>query len=116
MTCNAEVLAPIYTGKDNRVSLILFGNGRVLTPLASVTQVIVEIGGLTIDSTIVGQAVIWWYESVPYRGEEIDVLRLKLGNLGIPAGTYDNVEITIFDAIYTNGLQIENNIIFTVMD
>ncbi len=116
MSCNAEVLAPIYTGNDNRVSLILFGNGRVLTSLASITQVIVEIAGLTFDSTVVGQTVIWWFESVEYRGEEIDVLRLKLGNLGIPAGTYEDVEITIFDAIYTNGLKIENNIIFTVLD
>ena len=116
MGCNAEVLAPIYTGRDNRISLILFGNGRVLVDLASLTRVLVEVGTQVIDSLIVGQTVIWWYESVPYRGEDVNVLRLKLGNEGLVAGTYEDVKITVFDAVYTNGLIVENEIVFTVID
>ena len=116
MPCTASVLASIYTGRDNRISLVLFGNGAVITNLAGVTRAVIEIGGQTIDSDVVGQTVIWWYESVPYRGEDIDVLRFKLGGQGIPAGTYDDVEITVFDSVYANGLQVENDIKITVID
>lgn len=116
MTCTNVIAAPVYSGRDNVISLILEADGVVLDSLAAVTRVTVDMdGGVTVlDSDIVGSSVIWWTDSTTYRGDTVDLLRLQLGDQGITAGTYDDVAIVVYDSTYTNGLQVENDIRITV--
>ena len=116
MICTPLVVGSVYNGRDNRITLILFGNGEVITDLGAVSRVVMEIGGQTIDSDVVGQTVIWWFESVQYRGEQTNVLRFKLGEQGIPSGVYDDVKIAIYNPVYANGLMVENSVKITVYD
>ena len=116
MTCFNVIAAPVYSGRDNIISLLIKADGDILADLSGVTRVTVDMdGGVTVlDSDIVGSSVIWWTDSTTYRGETVDLLRLQLGDQGITAGTYDDVAIIVYDSTYTNGLQVENDIRITV--
>lgn len=115
MTCVDTIKAPIYDGADNIISLVLIADGDVLADLSAVTRVVVDLdGSQIIDSDVVGGSVIWYNEQELYRGQLVDVLRLQLGDQGLIPGSYPDVAITVYDAIYTNGLRVENDILFTV--
>lgn len=114
MGCSAPIAAPIYTGRDNVIRLVLFQDGDVLADLSAVTRVTIDLGGTVIDSDIAGGSVIWWTDQEAYRGQNVDVLSLQLGDQGIAAGAYSDVVIVVYDAIYTNGLRLENDIKLTV--
>lgn len=118
MACFASVAAVIYNGTDNTISLVLIADGAVLADLSAVTRAVVDIDGTTIiDSDVVGSTVIWWTDSQLYRGQSVNVLRLRLGGQGIAAGAYPDVKITIYDGVnYLNGLRVENPLPWSVVD
>ena len=116
MSCSAPIAAAVYTGRDNVISLVLEADGERLADLSAVTRVTVDLdGGMTvIDSDVVGASVIWWTDQVSYRGALTDVLRLQLGDQSLAVGTYDDVEIILFDVTYPLGLRIETPVRITV--
>jgi len=116
MNCANPIAAPVYIGRDNVIRLVLIRDGDVLSDLSAVTRVTVDLDGGTtvIDSDLAGGSVIWWTDTTEYRGASVDVLSLQLGDQGIAAGVYDDVAIVLYDAVYTNGLRLENAVKFTV--
>jgi len=116
MACSNPIAAPVYIGRDNIIQLVLFRDGAVLDDLSGVTRVTVDLDGGTtvIDSDIAGGSVIWWTGTAQYHAQTVDVLSLQLGDQSIPAGTYTDVKLVLYDAVYTNGLQLENTIKLTV--
>ncbi len=117
MTCFTTIKAPVYTGSDNIIRLVLIADGDVLADLSAITRVVLDLDGGTtvIDTDVVGAGVIWWTDQDQYRGQTVDVLSLQLGDQGIAVGTYENVALTIYDAIYVNGLRVENDLVLTVV-
>jgi len=116
MGCPETIAAPIYSGRDNVLNLVLSADGVVLADLSGVTRAVVDLDGGTtvIDSDIAGGGVIWWTDTVSHRGATVDVLSLQLGDQGITAGTYSDVTVVIYDSTYPNGLQVENPITLTM--
>jgi hypothetical protein len=106
----------VYNGRDNTITLVLSNNGTVLTDLSALTRATVTIDSATIDSAVVGSGVIWWTDSITYRGATTDVLRLKLGGQSLTAGEYSDCAVVIYDASLTNGAQIESPLKLTVSD
>ena len=50
MVCTNVIAAPVYSGRDNVISLILEADGVVLDSLAAVTRVTVDMdGGVTVS-------------------------------------------------------------------
>lgn len=107
--------ARVYNGRDNTISLVLLADGVVLADLSAVTRVTVAIGGVDIDSAIAGSGVIWWTDQAEYDGQMVDVLRLKLGQQGIPEGVYNDTDIVVYDAVYVNGLNVQTPVEITVI-
>ena len=59
----------VYNGRDNIITLVLSNNGVVLTDLSGLTRATVKIDATTtIDSAVAGSGVIWWTDTVTYRG------------------------------------------------
>lgn len=119
--CAKAISASVYSGADNIIRLVLIADGDVLRDLSAVTRVTVTVtdeNGVEtlIDSDVVGGSVIWWTDQQDYRGSPTDVLSLQLGDQGLAAGSYPKTEIKIYDAIYTNGLMVENDLKLTVYD
>lgn len=115
MTCAQQILAPVYRGRNNLLRLVLSHDNAVLADLSAVTRVVVTLDADNIiDSDSVSSGVIWWTDTAQHRGQTVNVLTLQLGAQNIPAGVYDGVQITIYDATYTNGLRVENAIKLTV--
>lgn len=107
----------VYNGRDNIITLVLSNNGAVITDLSGLTRATVKIDATTtIDSAVAGSGVIWWTDSVSYRGTSTNVLRFKLGGQAITAGEYAGCEVVIYDATLTNGVQIESPLKLTVYD
>lgn len=109
-------MAPVYSDRDNVIRLVLIAGGDVLADLSAVTRVTLDLDGGTtvIDSASAGPGVIWWTDTSAYRGATVDVLSLQLGDQGIAPGAYGDTELVIYDAIYTNGLRLENTLSLTV--
>jgi len=116
MSCASRIAARVYLNRDNILQLVLFRDGDVLTDLSAVTRVTVDLDGGTtvVDSDIAGGSVIWWTDTTQYRGREVDILSLQLGDQGITAGVYEDVAVVIYDAVYTNGLRLETPLKLTV--
>jgi hypothetical protein len=113
MSCSPPIDAPVFTGRDNVITLVLHADGAPLSDLSAVTRVTVDFDGGTtvIDSDVVGGSVVWWTDQVMDRGALTDVLRLKLGGEGITEREYVGVRVVLFDgASYPNGLQVENRL------
>jgi len=107
----------VYNGRDNVIVLVLSNLGSVLTDLSGVSRVTVKLDeSTTIDSDVVGSSVIWWTDSVTYRGTTTDVVKLKLGGQSITAGEYSGCEVVIYDSNLTNGAQVESPLKLTVYD
>ena len=117
MGCDTAIAAPVYNGYDNELRLILFNAGQALADLSGLTRVTVSPGGAAavIDSDTAPGA-IRWSDQESYRGQAVDVLTLKLGGEGLPAGVYEGVELVIYDAVYINGLKLETPLKLTVFD
>lgn len=107
--CALPVTGQVFLGRDNPITLVLFGDGAVLSDLSGVTRVTVDFdGGATvIDSDTAPAGTIWWTDAKSWRGQTVDVLRLKLGAESIVAGDYADVVIVVYDATYPNGLRLE---------
>lgn len=115
MTCITPILAAVYTSRDNAIALAVeSAEGGLMTSLASITRVVVTIGATTIDSAVVGSSVIWWTETMAYRGATVGVIKLKLGGQGVAAGAYDDCSLVIYDSAHAGGLRVENPIKLTV--
>ena len=107
----------VYNGRDNIITLVLSNNGAVITDLTGLTRVTVKMDATTtIDSDVVGSSVIWWSDSVTYRGASTNVLRLALGGQSLTAGEYSGVEVVVYDATLTNGAQLQSPLKLTVYD
>jgi hypothetical protein len=114
--CTADaVRVPVFNQRDNAAALVLFGDGVVMGDLGHVSRVLLRLDDDTeIDSAQVDSGVISWAERGRYQGAEVDVLALRLGGLGLPAGTFDDVDVVVFDSAHPNGLQIETGVQLTV--
>lgn len=106
----------VYNGRDNIITLVLSNNGTVLTDLTGLTRATITIDGTTIDSDVAGSSVIWWSDSITYRGASTNVLRFKLGGQSLTAGEYAGCEVVIYDSNLTNGAQLESPLKLTVYD
>lgn len=115
MGCPESIRDKVFDGRDNVLRYVLYADGDALADLSGVTRVTIDPGGAAslIDSAVVGSGVIWWTDQAQHRGETVDVLSLKLGGQGVALGTYENVEIVVYDAVYTNGLEVETDIELT---
>ena len=118
MSARYPVIAEtVYNGRDNIITLVLSNNGSVITDLSGVTRVVVKIDdSTTVDSDVVGSSVIWWTDSLTYRGATTDVLRFKLGGQSLDAGEYQGVEVVFYDGNLTNGAQLQSGMTLTVVD
>ena len=115
---NYPVIAEaVYNGRDNNITLVLSNNGAVITDLTGLTRATVKLDdSTTIDSDIAGSSVIWWSDSVTYRGVSTNVLRLALGGQSLTAGEYSNCEVVVYDSVLTNGAQLQSPLKLTVYD
>lgn len=118
MSIRYPVIAePVYNGRDNPITLVLYNDESVITDLSGLTRVTVKIDDdTTIDSAVVGSTVIWWTDSITYRGVTTDVLRLLLGGQSLTAGEYAGVEVVIYDSNLTNGAELQSPLKLTVYD
>ena len=115
MPCLDAIAAPVYAGRDNVLTLVLYADGVLLADLSGVTRAVVDLdGGTTVIDSDSAPGAIWWTDTANHRGQSVDVLTLQLGNQGIAAGTYSGVEVILYDSTYPNGLQVENPITLTV--
>lgn len=106
----------VYNGRDNAIVAVLLNNDAPIADLSSVTRVTFTVGATTIDSDVVGSTVVWWTDSITYRGVSTNVIKLKLGGQSLTAGEYGGCELVIYDSVLTNGVQIENPFKVTVFD
>lgn len=114
---NFHVIAEnVYNGRDNTIDLVLINKGSVLTDLSGVTRATVKVDDSnTFDSAATGGgSILWWTDSMTYRGVSTDVLKIKLGAQSLATGEYTGCDVVVYDATNTNGLQVENPIKLTV--
>lgn len=105
----------VYNGRDNTIDLVLINKGSVLTDLSGVTRATITVGTDTFDSSATGgSSILWWTDSMTYRGTSTDVLKIKLGAQSLATGEYTGCDIVVYDATNTNGLQVENPFKITV--
>ena len=105
----------VYNGRDNTIDLVLINKGSVITDLSGVTRATVKIGIDTFDSSATGGgSILWWSDSMTYRGTSTDVLKLKLGAQSLTTGEYTGCDVVVYDSTNTNGLQVENPFKLTV--
>jgi len=109
MNCSSVQHLRIYRGLDNTEHLLVTdGNGDAVS-LAGVTKVQLEVGGEVFDSSVLGSGAIWWTDTETYRGETVDVVKLKLGNAAplanLTESDYANGELRLFDGANPNGYQ-----------
>lgn len=96
----------VYNGADNSIALALEGeDGAILASLAALTRATLQIGATVIDSAVAGSSVVWWTDQAVFRRQTVDVLKFRLGHQGLSAGTFENCELTTFDAININGVR-----------
>jgi N-methylhydantoinase A/oxoprolinase/acetone carboxylase beta subunit len=105
----------VYNGRDNTIDLVLINKGSVLTDLSGVTRATIKVGDTTMDSSATGGgSILWWSDSMTYRGTSTDVLKIKLGAQALTTGEYTGCDVVVYDATNTNGLQVENPFKITV--
>lgn len=98
----------IYLGKGNTIDWQLQADG-VAVDLASVTRMVAEVAGVTIDSADTGGNSqgnpFYWTSGVPSAGVANLFLTLgeKLAADSTAAGTY-RLRLTIYDPDHSNGL------------
>ena len=111
MGCSDAIAWSVYNGADNVTALAIeAAEGGYMTSLGGVTRVTLLVGATTVDSDVHGSAVVWWTDTMAYRGMTVPVIKFALGSVGLTAGTYSDCVLTIYDATYTNGLRISNPI------
>jgi len=105
----------VYNGRDNTIDLVLINKGSILTDLSGVTRATIKVGSDTLDSAATGGgSILWWSDSMTYRGTSTDVLKIKLGAQSLATGEYTGCDVVVYDATNTNGLQVENPFKLTV--
>lgn len=105
----------VYLGRDNTIDFVLINAGSILTDLSGVTRATIKVGSDTFDSAATGgSSILWWTDSLTYRGVSTDVLKIKLGAQALTTGEYTGCDVVVYDATNTNGLQVENPVKLTV--
>jgi len=89
----------VYLNHDNTIDLILKADGTAVD-LSSVTKMTVTFGTITLTSTNQVADPILWVQVGYERGE----VHLILGDANIPAKSYKNVYLVVYDSIYTDGI------------
>lgn len=116
MNCARPIGWTVYSDRDNAAWLVLENeDGSYMDSFSALTRVTLTVGETVIDSDVVGSSVIWWTDTVEFRGQTLPVIKFALGTLGLAVGTYTNCELILYDAGNTNGVQIQNAIKLTVV-
>lgn len=97
MRCDVLPLERVYNGTDGVIQYALLDNCSPIVDLSAVNRVVFNIGDSVIDSEIAGPNVIWWTDSIQYRGQTIDVITARLGGQGIVTGEYTDGRLTVYD-------------------
>jgi len=101
---------------DNSVDIrVENADGESETSLSTVTRATFDIGDTTVDSDVDGSSVIWWTDTVEWRGTTIAVVSLRLGQVaGLAAGTYEGCRLTLYTTTLTNGWRYQSEFKVTV--
>lgn len=96
----------ITNDSDNVNTTILY-TASVGEDLSAVTRVVINVddaAGTELDSTVLGDAVIWWDQTVTDDdGNEVDAIRCIGASLGLSAGIYRDCLIRLFYSDSTDG-------------
>lgn len=95
----------VYLSRDNSIDLVLLSNGSPVA-LSGITRVVLVLGATTLDSSVAGFGSGQAFDATVngnYEGAAVDVLRMKLGGLAVPAGSYRGRLVT-YDSDHPNGL------------
>lgn len=112
----AKVRETIYDGRDNVISLVILEDAAPVADLSGLTRVVLTVGGVTVDSDVAGDTVLWWTDSAVYDGQTVDVLKMRLGHQDIPLGTYTDGCLILFDAVATSGIIYADDMRITVAE
>lgn len=113
----------VWLERDNIIEWVVMNDDTPVSDLSSVTQIVVCIGGIEIDSDQWGSGVLWATDSVT--GKELsdgtsytgNVIRARLGRVsGVSAGEYDACRVVTYDPTYVSGLVVSDNVLITVYD
>lgn len=116
MRCDVPI-ADIYIGKGNVMKYALKDGCVALNDLSAITRVVIDIGSVSVDSSVVGDTVIWWDDQIDdYQGSTedgtsvIDVVSARLGEQSIPEGIYYYGKITVYDPENPLGIVWDSNL------
>jgi len=114
MSCRNRISETIYLGHDNTIGLLLLNDDVALVDLSAITRVVLTINDTDYDSDSLASSIIWWTDSVSYRGETVNVIKFKLGGQSIVAGVYTGCKLVTFDPDNSNGVVWADDIKVTV--
>lgn len=99
-------VAHIINDSDNVNTTILY-TAAVGEDLSTVTRVVINVdneAGTVLDSSVLGDSVIWWDQTVTDDdGNEVDAIRCVGAGLGLVAGVYRDCRIRLFYADSDDG-------------
>lgn len=108
MGCPNPISVKVYDSSANRFALAVDDvDGNLMTSLASITRVVIEVGATTVDSDVVGSDVIWWTDTASYRGHTVGVIKFSLGGQGIAVGEYPNCPLWIYASGLADPVRVE---------
>lgn len=89
-------------GRDDIASYALTNDGAIVADLSSITRVVVELRGATLDSSV-QPALFDWTIKRTVDGQSVDVLAINFGMAGLAATVYDATIVT-YDPSNPNGV------------
>lgn len=88
----------VYLGHDNWIDAVLKEDGSAKS-MSAATKMTLTFGSLLVDSTNDAADPILWAKEGYLTGQ----IRIKLGQVAIPAGSYD-APLVVYDASNPNGI------------
>lgn len=114
-SCPQTPAEQIFLGRDNAIAYVLREDKVAIEDLSPVTRIVVTVGEVVIDSTVVGSDVIWWTDQVEYKGVLVDYLQMVLGHQGLAVGTY-TMDVVAYDPGNQSGVVWGSGIPVSVVD
>lgn len=108
----------VYRGLDNVEALLVLDGDRNVVDLAGVTRAALNIGGESFDSETLTSSEIWWSETASYQGNDVNVVKLRLGRVAeldnLTDSKYTGGELLLYDGAHPNGHQAMTEIKLTI--
>lgn len=102
----AKETITVFNGADNQNTLVILEDGEIKVDLSAITRVVVKVSTVTFDSDSADANLndITWNTSVTYDGVSTNVVKMRLGHGSVPAGTYRDACVKLYDAINDDGV------------